>query len=1432
MSAAAHPDVSPDKSYETVYQRMLRAAKTIVVIDADGLPTQPLASLNLDATQDFTLALLSGWAVVADILSFYLDRIADEGYLNSAVEDESVYYLAEGIGYQPWPGAASDTWLAVTVASQSVPQDKNPLTAVSILPGTSLVVQNIPAQGALPVFFEAEDEAEVRVEWNQLLPVLPMTSVAPVMTAGMTGIRLAAVVTSVKPGSPLLLVSATSRQFRILDTVDIKRSLGYTAVTWQQGLEAPPAGPEPIKSAYVFRQQSGLFGRLAPAWSSASDAARSLAGTRSGGVLALGAGGLSWKSIQGQLPAVPVRALLCAGSNPTLFAATQSGLYVATGPEWSANWVARPTSNSRQDLYCLFLDDRGFLYAGGTRGSISCSKDLGHSWQSLSLPIAQAAPDQVWWKQLLTFAHLKSAPPDTSLPAYTGAVRAVVSGTFGKSRSVFFGTDSGVFELPDAGEQWQPFSEGLPGYNSNSQQSSTTVFALRFESTGKTLLAGTSAGLYSRDATGSGANQWKAIVLPVSSQPAVLAIFSQPGGRQDVLYAGTSAGLFVTGIGGKWQREPATPETCSVNGFAVAGNYLLAATSAGLFYMDKTSGTWESRNQQEVALFSVGNVFADALNRGEVPELLVELFAANGVTLASTTPKAESRGTVCWQIEEYLLRADGDLLAVSGVGPLTQNTVQAIAADSAGNSFLAGPTGEFLESEWPGFQLTGGSVALDRIASAVQPGDFVVFDQPSPQPTTVILKVESSDQTPFQAYTRKATVTVLHLPADPSLGLLRQRDATVYLKPSSVALYIEQKPAANMLDGKTVTVSAGVSTLVEKQKFAITGRAPVVIVSPNVDPTLPKGVEGVPLKKSDATSFTAPTSEGAELDLETVSPTLAAKFQQSGITLNQPIVSVVERGSSWVIYSQGSALGASSAGSLQGSPATGFVVGLANAGTSKAELQITDTRLFTVQAAIPYPRNKDLMEWTLFDGKDTYMLVAAESGLVFCPSSPSNPAIGEILTLEQATVAERKDATVCVFEKPPTHLYDPGSVSLTANLVHATQGATIASETLGNGDATIPNQTFTLQRPPVTWLNGGKCTLELYVSSNSGVPAPAAPILNSPTLASQTPAGDPWSRVETLFGAAPGATVYTLATDSRGASAVTFGDGVQGARLPTGYGNVVATYRTGLGPTVLPPGSLTVFRNRPAGIRAVTNPVPAQGGTNPEAVPSMRSRMTFAARSIDRIVSLNDYQSFALSQDEVIKAHVDAVATGAPEPTIYLTVGVRGDLPIHAMPGAAERLRKAIYGARASDSACQVAGFNAVYFSLQARIKPDGTVKPGVLEANIRAALVNAFSFDLRLFAQDVTAADVISVIQNVAGVYDASLEALYIAGDAQTAFTPPATPPPLKSNPPRWDPTANKILPADLLIINPDTASTGVKIVLGEGAADETGQIMGDGQP
>jgi hypothetical protein len=95
--------------------------------------------------------------------------------------------------------------------------------------------------------------------------------------------------------------------------------------------------------------------------------------------------------------------------------------------------------------------------------------------------------------------------------------------------------------------------------------------------------------------------------------------------------------------------------------------------------------------------------------------------------------------------------------------------------------------------------------------------------------------------------------------------------------------------------------------------------------------------------------------------------------------------------------------------------------------------------------------------------------------------------------------------------------------------------------------------------------------------------------------------GVTWSKVTAFADQHKDATVYVVRQLADGRSQVCFGDGVTGARLPTGTGNVTATYRYSPdGPPPLPGRLTTVLQPQP-NLTAIVNPVPLKPGTDPES---------------------------------------------------------------------------------------------------------------------------------------------------------------------------------------------------------------------------------------
>jgi hypothetical protein len=153
--------------YGTFLETMLARLHSVAVkpelySGSDGVSTvYPLTGLTTRQLDDPAIALLDAWAVVADVLTFYEERIANEGYLLSATERRSVLEMARLIGYKLRPGVAASVYLAFSVADGFE----------GILPSGTRA-QSMPGAGETAQFFEIEEALPARWAWNALKPRL------------------------------------------------------------------------------------------------------------------------------------------------------------------------------------------------------------------------------------------------------------------------------------------------------------------------------------------------------------------------------------------------------------------------------------------------------------------------------------------------------------------------------------------------------------------------------------------------------------------------------------------------------------------------------------------------------------------------------------------------------------------------------------------------------------------------------------------------------------------------------------------------------------------------------------------------------------------------------------------------------------------------------------------------------------------------------------------------------------------------------------------------------------------------------------------------------------------------------------------------------------------------------------------------------------
>ncbi|HET7502155.1 MAG TPA: baseplate J/gp47 family protein [Kofleriaceae bacterium] len=422
-------------------------------------------------------------------------------------------------------------------------------------------------------------------------------------------------------------------------------------------------------------------------------------------------------------------------------------------------------------------------------------------------------------------------------------------------------------------------------------------------------------------------------------------------------------------------------------------------------------------------------------------------------------------------------------------------------------------------------------------------------------------------------------------------------------------------------------------------------------------------------------------------------------------------------------------------------------------------------------------------------------VIALSGPTVDADGMPTGSSASEVATLERAV--HTGGYTVLHFTAPLTHRYDRHNLLLSANVAQASHGETqpvvpIAGnqavrlpgasqeEILGSGDGAIANQTFALSRLPLTFVSaaspsGGQSTLTVRVN------------------------GVAWTEVPSLYGQPPTARVYTLRIDDDGTTWVTCGDGVAGARLPTGQDNVTATYRSGIGTAgEVGAGRLTLLASRPPFVKYVTNPVGASGSQDREELDAARANAPRTVRTLDRIVSLADYQDFARSFAGVGKAQALAVWSGRTR-IVHITVASATGAAIDPRSDTYRNLVAGIAASGDPSQPIQVDSFAPRFFRLGASVycRPEHDRDEALAE--VQAALADAFTFERRDFAQPVTDAEIIGIVQGIDGVLAVKIAALYPAEQVAPSISGV-----LPAAPARFDAATRKVLPAELLLLQP----------------------------
>jgi hypothetical protein len=387
--------------------------------------------------------------------------------------------------------------------------------------------------------------------------------------------------------------------------------------------------------------------------------------------------------------------------------------------------------------------------------------------------------------------------------------------------------------------------------------------------------------------------------------------------------------------------------------------------------------------------------------------------------------------------------------------------------------------------------------------------------------------------------------------------------------------------------------------------------------------------------------------------------------------------------------------------------------------------------------------------------------------------------------------------TTLSLASPLSYQYDRTSVTIYGNVVDATQGQS-TGEVLGNGDATIAFPTFALSQSPLT-----------YVSA-------ATPSGISSTLGVQVNELE-WHEVDDIAGATATQRCYVTSEDDAQNTTVAFGNGVHGARLPTGTANIKATYRYGMGSSGnVDARQISQLATHPLGAQGVINPLPASGGADPDRVDQARGNAPVAMMALDRLVSVRDYADFARAYAGIGKAVAVRLSDGRRQ-LVHVTIAGANDISIDTGSDLFINLVQSLqkYGDPFQPVEVAIRRVRLIVMAAVVGLLPDYLWED--VAPNLRAAILALFSFDARALGQTAFLSEAVAAAQRVEGVawlnvttFDSVPESITAAQLAALGSTLGRQSPYVEAELAQVDRTAapgsaGRIVPAELVFMTPD---------------------------
>ena len=318
-------------------------------------------------------------------------------------------------------------------------------------------------------------------------------------------------------------------------------------------------------------------------------------------------------------------------------------------------------------------------------------------------------------------------------------------------------------------------------------------------------------------------------------------------------------------------------------------------------------------------------------------------------------------------------------------------------------------------------------------------------------------------------------------------------------------------------------------------------------------------------------------------------------------------------------------------------------------------------------------------------------------------------------------------------------------VILYGNIINSGHGVTRNRRVLGSGDATRNNQTFLFDVDDLSF--------EIDADLASGVRASISVQVGERV----------WEQVSTLKDSLATDSHYTVRMSEDQFINITFGDGKNGRRVPSGTNNIRIAYRQGVGSSAnLNAGSLIKAVKPHHLVAAVSQPLPASGGGDMEALDSLKTNAPAALLTLARCVSLRDFAMLTKNHPSYAQAKAFSLKTGygqrenievvvVPAGGATLTTDLQTSLVeylvSHALPGVS----------------IAVSAYEAVTVSFDITVRVDTQAfDTDVVITSIITALTSAFSIDDRELGQALYRGELYQVVEGITGVENSTCELVF----------------------------------------------------------------------